>query len=312
MWSSFRNCYFRSNTDNGWFANDTGTTQYAVNPLSGGAFWDNVAFYNCEFWGTVYTRATACVFSACLFGVDPKRASGYNSAAVVGLGSATFHGCYFEDQRSSAIQVSSVHRFTIRGCQFYDCASYNWGSIRASIYVVDGGSAVGSFDGVISGNVIQNPTRNAWQTGIAVARSGSGTSTPERINIHGNTIEGAQQGIFIQALKHGRIHGNIVVPGAGSSTGITIQNTSYNELNRVVGNDVQGSWTNAEYEQLAPTSQGNLVHALIYGTGSPESIYKGLIGFLYVASAGGVDSTLYYKASGVGTTGWSAVTKGAS
>ena len=43
------------------------------------------------------------------------------------------------------------------------------------------------------------------------------------------------------------------------------------------------------------------------GSGSPEGVITANIGTTYARTDGGVGSTLYYKSSGTGNTGWTAV-----
>ena len=45
---------------------------------------------------------------------------------------------------------------------------------------------------------------------------------------------------------------------------------------------------------------------LVSGSGSPEGAVTGVIGTIYVNTAGGANTTLYVKTSGSGNTGWTA------
>lgn len=60
--------------------------------------------------------------------------------------------------------------------------------------------------------------------------------------------------------------------------------------------------------EISKTTQlkGNNV-ATYAGSGSPEGVVTANIGSTYRRTDGGIGSTLYYKSSGTGSTGWTAV-----
>lgn len=75
------------------------------------------------------------------------------------------------------------------------------------------------------------------------------------------------------------------------------------------GNDVDqtnlGSLTLASGEVVSLNGT-----RIVTGSGSPEGVTTGAAGAVYLNTAGGTGTTVYYKGSGVGNTGWVAVASG--
>lgn len=242
-----------------------------------------------------------CVIKGCTF------KTGNGMFIEAGRSKFICTNCHFEDGRGQAVQLSAVDQFVVSNNLFYDCETYNWGGNPLGVInLVYGGSAAGCTNGTITGNTIKNTTQNTFQVGIATSATEEALRS-ERVIISNNVLEGQQQGIYIQQGADIQIHGNTVIAGAASSTGIVIANTALNINNHIYNNKVMGNWSNAKYENLTPTSQRNLIEATFYGVGPPEGVITGLIGFKYINLSGGANKTYYIKETGTGNTGWKAI-----
>lgn len=165
---------------------------------------------------------------------------------------------YFEDILSYAIGISSVEGFVITGNRFLDCINdvTGLGSVVATIQIAGGGASAPSTNGTISNNVIINTTNHAWMAGINSTR-GTSTTTPSKIRISENVIDGAMRGIYLNGLDDSLIHGNHINPRSGSVIGIEVANVVYNNNNVISDNHVPGTWgTTAILD--GTTGQGNV------------------------------------------------------
>lgn len=174
----------------------------------------------------------------------------------------TIIGNDFRDMTSYAIGVASVKGFVVCGNRMDDSVNDGTGlsSPVGSIFVQDQGGSLKSQQGVISGNVIENPTDHAFQAGIVASKS-AGIDASEHINIFGNTIDGTRQGIYASALKNSIVTGNLVVAGAASSSGIVLDSGPDVVGNRVFGNYAKGSFSTKSYVNNSPASQNNVMES---------------------------------------------------
>lgn len=72
-------------------------------------------------------------------------------------------------------------------------------------------------------------------------------------------------------------------------------------------------WAGNLVRRLDPDIEGILgkLSGITSGSGSPEGVVAAPVGSLYMRTDGGVDTSLYTKATGSGNTGWRAVTTAA-
>lgn len=143
--------------------------------------------------------------------------------------------------------------------------------------------------------------------------------THHRVNTTGgpgdlHTINGGQQGMFLLlspvtsanpiTIRHGV--GNIFT---NDSLDVLLNNA--NNIYLLLCTD-GSNWTligNIGVKRSGDTMTGRLQinNQLYYGTGSPEGNLTASPGSIYQNISGGTGTTIYYKASGTGNTGWVAI-----
>ncbi len=120
--TSFENCTFISNYQNGWGA-DSGFSGGAVDheTVAGptGTWADAVRFASCLFGGRVKSRAYTALYENCLFYTAATRPAPYNYSLDVTYGAATLNACYFEDHHTAVhVQPTEgyIQNVTLTGC----------------------------------------------------------------------------------------------------------------------------------------------------------------------------------------------------
>lgn len=207
-------------------------------------------------FGTLPATGSNCLIEGNTFYDFPQDGLNPNAANTRVIGNYFHHGSTgieagaphliimgndFHDLLGAAVNVASVADFIVSGNRMRNCSTLNQGVIVGSIQVVGQGSNHPSTDGIISGNTIVNEITHFWQVGINVAR-GSSTLTPARLNVSGNVIHGAMQGIFLDQIAGSLVSGNLISP-RGGSTGLILFKNAENIDNRIFGNYVAGKWT---------------------------------------------------------------------
>ena len=130
----------------------------------------------------------------------------------------------------------------------------------------------------------------------------------ERVNINGEADPIVE---FFTAGASSRLHltsdpGPLVIAKVDAGEdGISVQNLSGNSR-------VKLRITGGDHGSIEIRDTGGNTVAVTGGNGNPEGTRSGNVGTLYLRSDGGVDTTMYIKSTGTGTTtGWRAITTAA-
>lgn len=99
--TTFRHSVFSANYNKEWYADETDATVYAVRAETAGAFWDNVLFESCTFYGVVQPRGWVVTIRDSQFSVSPSRPSFHSDAIFLSVGSLTVTDSYFEDYKNA-------------------------------------------------------------------------------------------------------------------------------------------------------------------------------------------------------------------
>lgn len=187
---------------------------------------------------------------------------------------------------------------------------------------ISGGGFVFVSDGTqisIGGNIC----RNTVSAGASVAygiEAQSVAITVDDLLVHGNNMSAAA-GSFAAGV---RLFSNGIAFGNALIASNVVDNCDYGlEINKSVGNFTgrymwSGNTMNATVGDInqvgAPGvipnigwNAGTFGAQLFQGTGSPEGVVTARIGSMFSRTDGGQATTIYYKESGIGNTGWVAI-----